>query len=283
LEKAASFFFVLFVIQSSAVIKSYIQRLLTLDETSFLLHLSKDNSDKIRGSSTLEETKLNAKDTLSVIHILKSLDSLVESDSFQCIHDFCGFSLTNVSQLKSFVQKLLTGAFLSEIQKITHDLEVFLISLYRIAPQNDEAPSNASSTTNKSIRRYEFYRNDSQEKRKIKTLIPKEADEQPKNRKGQRARRAEWEQLYGEKAKHLTKETIKIQKNPENNKDQLSNLGRDRFKKVYAGNSLSKSSQSESTLQESLHPSWVAQKRLKDIQSQAISSKNVNKRIKFED
>lgn len=79
-----------------------------------------------------------------------------------------------------------------------------------------------------------------------------EEQEQPqrKNRKGQRARRQEWEQKYGKEAHHLSHEPV------------------------------THTSQSPSPSEPKLHPSWEAKKKMKEA---IVHSAGMNKKIKFDE
>lgn len=82
-----------------------------------------------------------------------------------------------------------------------------------------------------------------------------------KNRKGQRARRAEWEQRYGADARHLVK--------PESLHKSGNYPVAIRVK--------------ENAPKESLHPSWEAKRKQKEALKINLNNPSANTRIKFED
>lgn len=115
---------------------------------------------------------------------------------------------------------------------------------------------------------------DRRPKKKIKYMEREERELVPvipHNRKGQRARRAEWEKLYGSQARHL--------KEPK----PLSSKVKSRPPKVPITFATPRRQHSvkESTNVEKLHPSWEAQRRQREILKASLAKPPINQRIKF--
>ncbi|KAI8375977.1 uncharacterized protein BYT42DRAFT_572965 [Radiomyces spectabilis] len=92
-----------------------------------------------------------------------------------------------------------------------------------------------------------------------------------KNRPGQRARRQKWEEMYGDKAKHVQAEREKDQKaREEKAKQQVKNK--------------SQKPQIMAEDMETFHPSWQAKRQQQEMMAKALSGQGgANKKIVFDD
>jgi hypothetical protein len=165
------------------------------------------------------------------------------------------------SKLDVEMIKLIEGAALEKtLMEITNDLERFLQSLFHknLAKEKKPIPEKEFAQIKgqpKNPQTQERPTPNGEERPSKKSRIDGTAsNEMPKrNRKGQHARRIEFEQRYGQDARHL----------------QMP-----RQKRV------------ESTVQQSdekLHPSWEAQRKQRDLLKMATSQRPVNQKIKFAD
>lgn len=104
-----------------------------------------------------------------------------------------------------------------------------------------------------------------------------EEDEEvrPKNRKGQRARRAEWERLYGSQALHL-----QVAAPPPKALLPRPATTTQRPTRSAPPKSAAKADAPAAT---KLHPSWEAQRRQRELLKTAVSQRPANSRIKFAD
>jgi hypothetical protein len=170
------------------------------------------------------------------------------------------------SILETSTMALIEGQALTKtLDGIRQDVELFTRSLYHEHPEKE-------STLDKRAGDEEDNATALEEEAPLlverKTKRPKttnhknerEATTQLKsgNRKGQRARRAEWERMYGQKAKHLH--------------NAPHELSQPRHLKRSPGPRVS---------EEKLHPSWEAQRRQRELQQRIASEQGTNQRIKF--
>ncbi|PJF17347.1 RNA-binding protein 42 [Paramicrosporidium saccamoebae] len=179
------------------------------------------------------------------------------------------------SALEASTMALIEGQALTKtLDGIRQDMELFTRNLYHEHPEKEstlekrageeEEEGNTTAleeetqlsverpTKRSKPRTRDQERDRDREEREDKTQT------KSGNRKGQRARRAEWERLYGQKAKHL-----------HNAQHERRQTGRP------------KGAPGPHALEEKLHPSWEAQRRQRELQRTIASGKTMNQRIKF--
>lgn len=161
------------------------------------------------------------------------------------------------------LQNIQSSTLEKNMTSVLQSLESFVRDLYR-----DELPAAESVDKAKAVAAT-VAKIKGTEKRSKTQRVPnaqvqkyKEADP-PRNRKGQRARRLEWERLYGKAAAHL-------QKRP-------TAGGRP------GAAAKATAATPAATATEKLHPSWEAQRRQRELLKAAASQKPANQRIKFVD
>lgn len=166
--------------------------------------------------------------------------------------------------------KMLDGQALKKaLLEISTELETFTRELFHEQIIQEEASSPSTPAADES----QFITSLS-EKKRTRMVREKELEPQPTmtlasgNRKGQRARRAEWEKLYGRQAKHLQQQQQQRHEGHYRSQQQQPQQQR----------------QQHRLQQHELHPSWEAQRRQREILKEATTKGSVtNQRIKFVD
>lgn len=180
--------------------------------------------------------------------------------------------------------RILEGnALRKALYEIFTDLQNFLRNLYRSTPivtepRKDENVGQEKSQGDDGTAEYAVSTSNGERRRKPNRLGAPlgEFTPQPeqRNRKGQRARRAEWERMYGSQAKHLQgKESV--ERNPRESIER-SRRDADKARKI-------QSRDAETGKAKPLHPSWEAKRRQAQALKVAAQSAPLHKKIKFAD
>lgn len=175
------------------------------------------------------------------------------------------------------LKKIEGNALQKSLLEIEKDLETFIRALFHepVAKEEDEDEELKEEDEGRDERpKTAKTRNSGRGEagKKVKTITQSHREVPPMkssgNRKGQRARRAEWERLYGDGARHLQRpsETVTA---PRYKKDEMNE---------------SAPKKKDRQPSERLHPSWEAKRQQKEQMKLALSSSRpTNKRIKFTD
>ena len=158
------------------------------------------------------------------------------------------------SKLNVEMIKLIEGAALNRtLTEITSDLERFLRGLFHenLAKERKPTIDKGSTQVKEQPKDSHTQERPPKKSRTDETTLDKGAPK--RNRKGQQARRIEFEQRYGQDARHLQ---MPRQERPRPIIQQSD---------------------------EKLHPSWEAQRRQRDLLKMATSQRPVNQKIKFVD
>lgn len=209
------------------------------------------------------------------------------------------------AELAEQVAQIHGQALTKALAEICADVEDFLRTLYREHPsveENDIKPHERPSARMKKAGTSNHRSSKGPVESQFVSLLSEgtkcsrprfaqedivdEAEDQPrKNRKGQRARRAEWERLYGTQARHLrapiqhARKTVELEKPRGPKKPRESREPKELEERHRPATEKSRCGMTG----EKLHPSWEAKRKQKAMLLEAASGHTMNKRIKFAD
>ena len=188
------------------------------------------------------------------------------------------------------VTKLHSASLHKALEDICADLEQFLRTLYHEHPPAEQVAADGEETTPKKPKerpraskrgprsqvsgkptsQFVSLLSEGPKRRHREDDTDADMGELPrKNRKGQRARRADWERLYGGEARHL--------REPPLDHVQASHIPKKEIEQQVKSSKRSKPVEEK----KDLHPSWEAKRKQREMLQKAASGDRVNQRIKF--
>lgn len=178
-------------------------------------------------------------------------------------------------------------AFKQRATTLTTELAKFLKTLYRLQPDSSAPIPNRSDNKNADNVNGKDDENESDKEKKpshsaIKNPVKKRSQTKKlgmpkKNRKGQRARRAEWERLYGANARHL-------QQQDRSNDEEKHVAKRSRLRENDGnGKTADQRAKLKSPPKPALHPSWEAKRHQIELQKNATKGGPTHTKILFND
>lgn len=324
LTNATSFILVKHTVQySSLTLMKHFENHFTSFEKNIFLYLNSKNLDEFPKNKVVSDAKdhsgLNIVGSNVSPNIEETNDSSLKKHDSEDLID--SFQKIELQKLECLVLQLVNKTLDAEILKILKEFESFLRITFResvIEPSeiDDFQPNNPDldiEKPNLSLQNVKYNHASKKLDRnqsfchRLESKQQSNARETLKNRKGQRARRAEWERVYGGNAKHLVTSNLNLNNKSADSGHQL-NLDRKymssnfddqkksfnfdrRHSKITSENISSANYQRGqksmrphelSKTQQKLHPSWEAQKRQRELQNLASGMQTVNKRIKFD-
>lgn len=191
-------------------------------------------------------------------------------EAADAMEDNCDFLM----QMKTCYERVKSNALSSSLSAISNEIERFLRTTYHDHPEAESSEK---------VQEGERCSAGEEKKHAVRNNIHKEDDAKPaKNRMGQRARREQWEKMYGSEARHIS------------DQDKTRSSAKPYQRSGFAGvrkpspvvvdlPKRDRSAKSHTPDESKIHPSWEASRRAKENLKSALANAGTAKRTVFAD